>query len=321
MVELPERCRSYVTPVCDSTRWDGYKPRASDIIVCTPPKCGTTWTQMICALLVHGSQLPKPLTHLSRWLDRHTTPIKEQLAELESQQHRRIIKTHTPFDGLPYYPDVQYVFCGRDPRDAYLSFIDHLGNVSPHALADINRRMGLPEDQQLEIDANELFPLWISTGAQDWVYDGAPFGLPMLYMVESYWRFRDLPNLFLLHYADLMQDLESEMRRVAKFLEIGVAEEDWPALVNAASFGGMKSKADETAPDADLGEWRSSNDFFRSARMGAWQTGLSAENQALYQEVSSKRMDPKMKVWAEGGRTASAPVSAQPHQGRCAGAM
>lgn len=308
MSDLPERSRSYATPVCDSTRWDGYRARPGDIIVCTPPKCGTTWTQMICALLVHGPQLPKPLTHLSRWLDRHTIPIEEQLAELESQQHRRIIKTHTPLDGLPYCPEVSYLFCGRDPRDAYLSFIDHLGNVSPQSMADINRRMGLPEDQELEIDANELFPLWATTGSQDWVYDGAPFGLPMLYMVESYWRFRHLPNLLFLHYADLIQDLEGEMRRIAKFLGIDVADEEWPALVEAASFNDMKRKAEQTAPDADLGEWRSSDNFFRSARLGAWQTGLSAENKALYEEVNSKRVDADMKAWAERGRAAVIPV-------------
>ena len=32
---------------------------------------------------------------------------------------------HTPLDGLPYYPEVRYIFCGRDPRDAFLSFVDH----------------------------------------------------------------------------------------------------------------------------------------------------------------------------------------------------
>ena len=309
MSKLPERCRSYATPVCDSTRWDGYMPRAGDIIVCTPPKCGTTWTQMICALLVHGSpQLPKPLTHLSRWLDRHTIPIEEQLAELESQRHRRIIKTHTPLDGLPYFPEVSYVFCGRDPRDAFLSFIDHLGNVSPHAMADINRRMGLPEDQEIEIGANELFPLWATTGSQPWAYDGAPFGLPMLYMVESYWRFRHLPNLLFLHFADLIHDLDGEMRRVANFLSVEVDEDDWPALVAAASFEGMKNKAEETAPDADLGEWRNSGQFFRSARMGAWERGLSEENKALYEEVNSKRLDPEIKAWAERGRAAVIPA-------------
>ena len=313
MIKLPERSRIYLTPVCDSTRWDGYEPRVGDIIVCTPPKCGTTWTQMICALLVHGSpQLPRPLTHLSRWLDRHTIPIEEQLAELNSQQHRRIIKTHTPLDGLPYYPEVSYVFCGRDPRDAFLSFVDHLRNVSPHSMADINRRMGLPEDQEMAIETNELFPLWATTGSQEWTYDGAPFGLPVLYMVESYWRFRHLPNLLFLHYADLIENLEAEMRLVAKFLEVDPGEDDWPALVTAASFADMKNNAEQTAPDADLDEWRSSGDFFRSARMAAWQTALSGENKALYEQVNSMRLEPEMKAWAERGRAAMAAVAPAP---------
>jgi hypothetical protein len=38
--------------VFDSSRWDGFELRPGDIIISTPPKCGTTWTQMICALLV-----------------------------------------------------------------------------------------------------------------------------------------------------------------------------------------------------------------------------------------------------------------------------
>lgn len=309
MSERPVRSRRYITPVCDSDRWDGYKPRSGDIVVCTPPKCGTTWTQMICALLVHGSaELPKPLTQLSRWLDRHTIPIDEQLAELEGQEHRRIIKTHTPLDGIPYYPEVSYIFCGRDPRDAFLSFVDHLGNVSPHAMADIKRRMGMPEDQEIAINANELFPLWATTGVQPWTNDGAPFGLPMFHMIESYWRYRHLPNILFLHYADLTADLEGEMRRVAKFLGIEPNEDDWPELVQAASFAGMKKKAEETAPDADLGEWSNSGEFFRAARRGAWQTGLSEENKALYEEINTQRLDPELKAWAEQGNRRSALV-------------
>ncbi len=36
----------------DSRRWDGFEFRADDIVISTPPKCGTTWTQMITALLI-----------------------------------------------------------------------------------------------------------------------------------------------------------------------------------------------------------------------------------------------------------------------------
>ena len=36
----------------DSIRWQRFSARAGDIIISTPPKSGTTWMQMICALLI-----------------------------------------------------------------------------------------------------------------------------------------------------------------------------------------------------------------------------------------------------------------------------
>src|SRR3954451_13164240 len=137
----PKVLHRYVTPVYDSARWEFFKPRAGDIVVCTAPKCGTTWTQMLCALLVHGSpRLPQPLTRLSRWLDRHTQPIEDVIAHFDAQPFRRIIKTHTPLDGLPYHEEVSYIVCGRDPRDAFLSMVDHFHNLSQQSLAAIAQR-------------------------------------------------------------------------------------------------------------------------------------------------------------------------------------
>ena len=84
--ERPERNHRYNSPAADSERWDLYRPRKGDIIICTPPKCGTTWTQMIAALLVHQTpDLPLPLTRLSRWLDRHSEPIELVIEEYEAQ--------------------------------------------------------------------------------------------------------------------------------------------------------------------------------------------------------------------------------------------
>jgi aryl sulfotransferase len=309
MTDLPARTRDYVTPVFDSRRWDHYRPRSGDIVVATPAKSGTTWTQMICAMLVHGTpKLPKPLTQLSRWLDRYTIPIEKLTAELEAQPHARVIKTHTPLDGLPYHADVRYVVCGRDARDAFLSLMDHFENLSPETLADLARRMGQDEAEvRAAPEANMMFPIWATTGLQPWVYDGAPFGVPQFYTIESFWRFRHLPNIYFLHYADLMRDLEGEMRRLAAWLGYEVAEAEWPAMVRAASFDTMKSGAGDAAPDADKGEWRRPDDFFRSARMEAWRTGLSADNQALYEQVNAARLDPEMKAWVEGGRTVVTP--------------
>ena len=49
MRKAPIRYRSIVA---DSTRWEDFPFREGDIVISPPSKCGTTWTQMICALLV-----------------------------------------------------------------------------------------------------------------------------------------------------------------------------------------------------------------------------------------------------------------------------
>jgi hypothetical protein len=300
--ERPERSHHYSSPAADSGRWDAYRPRQGDIVVCTPPKCGTTWTQMICALLVHQSpDLPLPLTRLSRWLDRHSEPIEQVIGDFEAQPFRRIIKTHTPLDGIPFFDEVSYVVCARDPRDASLSMIDHFANLSEASMKEARERAGLPADFKLPDQPNEFFRMTLSVGDQPWTWDGFPVG-SVLYFLDSYLRFRALPNIFFLHYADLRADCEQEMRRLAAFLGIAVNEATWPRLVEGASFEAMKSHAGETAPGAHLGEWTKDSDFFRKARMGEWRDVLSPESRAFFDSIMEIRFSPKARAWIESGR-------------------
>jgi aryl sulfotransferase len=302
---LPARTRTYQTPIFDSARWDRFTLRAGDIVVCTPVKSGTTWTQMLCALLVHQSPVfPQPLNRLSRWLERHAEPIEEIVAAYEAQPHRRIVKTHTPFDGVPYRDDVAYVFCGRDPRDVFLSSLDHMANASEKTAAEARRRAGLPDDFEFPTDPNVLFRTWLTTGDVDGMEDGFPVGSVMT-LTTTYWRFRELPNLHFLHYADLSADLDGEMRRLAGFLGTPVDEGRWPELVAAARFEAMRERADELAPGGHFDEWRSNRDFFRRARRGAWRDVLDTENQALYETLALERLGLRLKAWLEGGRAAA----------------
>jgi len=88
--------------IFDSARWAGYQPREDDVVIATYPKCGTTWTQMICALLVHGPTLPRPLTRLSPWLDRLSAPIHAVIDDLERQGI-----AYTPFFPLGGFTPLQ----------------------------------------------------------------------------------------------------------------------------------------------------------------------------------------------------------------------
>jgi len=301
---LPERLHSYQTPVSDSDRWDAFRHRAGDVIVCTAPKCGTTWTQMICALLVHQTpDLPQPLTRLSRWIERVAEPIEAVDAEFAAQPFRRVLKSHTPLDGLPYFEDAAYVFCGRDPRDAFLSLIDHFANLSPKTLAESLARAGFPDAGALPFpsEPNAFFAIWQTMGAYPWMEDGLPLVSPS-YMARTFWAWRHLPNIHFLHYTDLTSNLDAEMRRLSACLGIAVDETLWPRLVEAASFSAMKAAADAVAPGAHLGEWQRNDDFFARARNGEWRQVLSPESQALYERLSAERLEPALKRWLEGGR-------------------
>src|SRR5579859_7980578 len=106
----------YRSGLTDSSRWQRFSLRPGDIVISTPSKCGTTWMQMICALLIFQSpDLPAALTTLSPWLDMSLRPLADVTRALDRQQHRRLIKTHTPLDGLPQLPGASYVVVGRDP--------------------------------------------------------------------------------------------------------------------------------------------------------------------------------------------------------------
>ena len=110
----------------DSERWVGFGPRRGDIYVCTCYKSGTSWTQMIAALLVFKSpKSPSPLNELSPWTDLVTDAKEVKHAQLAAQQHRRILKTHTPIDGLTWQSDTKYLYLARDPRDVFQSMMSH----------------------------------------------------------------------------------------------------------------------------------------------------------------------------------------------------
>ena len=50
----------YRTFLSDSALWTGFRFRAGDIVISPPPKCGTTWMQMLSALLVFGHRRARP---------------------------------------------------------------------------------------------------------------------------------------------------------------------------------------------------------------------------------------------------------------------
>lgn len=214
----------------DSDRWSGFRFRQGDIVISARSKSGTTWVQMICALLVlQRPELPKPLAELSPWLDWLVTPRREVYARLEAQTHRRFIKTHTPLDGIPIDRRATYIVAARHPLDMAVSLYHHGNNLNRERIRELT---GQPDDGATAQDPPELrhwLRAWVAwAGDPREQMDSLP---GVMWHLSDAWARRSQPNIVLVHYDDLANDLAGEIRRIASLLGIEIADDLWPQLV------------------------------------------------------------------------------------------
>jgi aryl sulfotransferase len=205
-------------------------------------------------------------------------------------------------DALPYREDVSYVYCGRDPRDVFLSMQNHMGNINMEKFGQAMAAQGIeaaPPPPMPE-DVNERFRLWMQNGTYEWEQDGLPFWSHFRH-AQTYWKFRDLGNIHFLHYADLKADLERQMRRLAGLLGITVPDDKWPELVKAATFEDMQANADRTAPDTNFDLWLSNKSFFNKGENRQWEGVLSDENLQIYEDTFRQRYGTQIVEWLERG--------------------
>lgn len=289
-LEHPQRTIRYDSPITEAARWDHYTPRDGDIFICTPPKCGTTWTQAICALLIFGTpDLDVKPGVISPWFDATHHPVEEVMAMLDAQTHRRFIKTHTPLDGIPYFPQCQYLAVYRDPRDAYFSMRNHA----------LNQASGKNAHRATK-DIGAGFRHWAERPYIEGERDN--FSLAnLVHHFETYRQFEHLPNMHLMHYSDMRRDLGAEMLHCAAYLGIEVTADKIEALAAAADFESMKRKADQFVPGAGQNRWKDESRFFNKGANRQWQDDLSVDDLGVYDTRIRELLSESDRVWLEDG--------------------
>jgi hypothetical protein len=301
----PTRRHTYRQTFRDSTRWDGCVFRPGDIVISTPAKCGTTWMQMICALLVFQTpHFEGRLSDISPWLDMLTRPLRDVLADLEAQTHRRFVKTHVPLDGLPLDDRVTYIGVGRDPRDVAMSWDNHRVNQDRAAILRARETaVGEAEPPPGEVarpaSARDRFWAWVDDATPP--TEAACTLWLTLHHLQTFWDVRDAPNIVLVHYDDLKQDLDRQMRRLSARLGIPVVEERWPELVGAATLEAMRSDADRLAPNSTEKIWHDNRQFFHRGTSGQWRNLLDQSELARYWQRVDQLASRELAEWAHRG--------------------
>lgn len=281
----------FVTPMEDSRRWRNILRRPGDIVISTPPKCGTTWTQQIVSsLLWPAGDAPGGRGQLSPWIDARGEPIEALAERLAAQTHRRFLKTHSPGDCIPFDAACRYITVYRDPRDAFVSWGNHRATMRPEIVDAMNASAGSsvePLTRSFDGDYDDLFAEW------------STYCSPVRHLA-SWWPRRDRPNVLFVHYSDLLAEPQAEMQRIADFLDIEIASREWSAILDRCSLTSMRQTAEEHG-GLDAVFVGGASSFFNQGVNGRWATTLSTEQVDRVLDLITDQLDEQAAEWLTSG--------------------
>lgn len=292
--DWPKKTRDIHNHHMKSTAWDDFKFRDDDIVIASYAKSGTTWAQQILAQLIFNGAENVDTARLSPWVDLRVMP-PETFVELEAQPHRRFVKTHLPVDALVFSPSARYIYVARDGRDVVCSMHNHHLNANDlwyGALNDTPGRVGPPIERP-PASIHEYYRQWFDG-------DGFPFW-PMWENVRSWWAARDLPNVMLIHFADLKLDLPGSIRKIADFLGIAHDEKTFPAIVEHCGFGYMRAHAEQVAPVGGIFWEGGAQTFINKGTNGRWQDFMTSAEVEVYEKRAISELGPECAAWLANG--------------------
>ena len=295
-IAWPIKTRELHTQLFDSGVWNDLVFRDDDIIISTWAKSGTTWVQQIVAQLIFGGAEDLDVAEMSPWLDLRVPPAAEKLEALGAQTHRRFIKTHLPLDTLVYSPKAKYLYIGRDGRDVMWSMHNHWinGNAAIYsAINDTPGRVGPPIERPPE-SVRDYFLTWLER-------DGYPFH-PFWASIRPWWEIRHLPNMLLLHFEGLKADMGHEIQRIARFLDIEINPEKWPAILEHCSFDYMKVHATRSVPLGGAFWEGGAQTFIHKGTNGRWRDQLTEADCRAYDEIARRELGEACANWLATGK-------------------
>lgn len=293
-VAWPRKTRELHNHHMNSTVWNDFAFRDGDVIVATYAKSGTTWTQQIVGQILHQGREDIAIHEISPWLDLRIMP-PEAIQAVAAQTHRRVIKTHLPLDALVFSPKAKYLYIGRDGRDVAWSLYNHHANFKPEAYDMFNNTPGRvgPELPRPDPDIRRYFHTWLEQ-------DGAPFW-SFWENTATWWSARHLPNVRLVHFNNLKADLGGEMRAIADFLGVDIAESLWPQLVEHCTFDYMKRNAPAFAPLGGAVFEGGATTFINKGTNGRWRDVLSPAESLAYERMAEEKLGADCARWLKTG--------------------
>lgn len=175
-----------------------YKPKAGDVIAVSFPMCGSYWVQQIAYRILNEDGPPSTLLERAS----HLPLLELQGAEAAAAMPTPgCIRTHLPFNLIPYSEHAKYIYVARNPYDVCASFYAEALKIHPSG-------------EQYSMMFPQFFEQFL---------EGRSACGDYLSNLLSWYKRRFHDNVLFLTYEELIEEHKTWVLRIADF--IGVSEE------------------------------------------------------------------------------------------------
>ncbi|CAK8692759.1 amine sulfotransferase-like [Clavelina lepadiformis] len=268
-------------PATAQFAYNQWNPNKGDVIVASYAKTGTTWMRELARHILYCNddamlKKTKYVNFFFTYLEFGPESKYEVLEKLNIPQ--KVMGTHLPAPLINFKKfkekGTKIIYMIRNPKDQAVSWY-HFCRTQPFADLPPYKDMYTP-DKKIFFDTyfageHKLF---------------AKKGEGYLEHLKEWYPHQNDSNVLFVYYEDLKKDITQGIRKVAKFLDVALSDEDVDMIAEKTSFNSMKKSARQT--EKSRKQKVRVLKLLRKGTVGEWRDYLTFDQSKLIDEKVQK---------------------------------